>query len=698
MKILGFEITRQKQLPLPLPRSAYSVGSDSTFNLNASFSRLVQEGLYSNAVVQGCVTAYTMTLNEPEIEVYVDGMESEDHPLQKLLDKPNKSMSRAQMLSFIAAYVAIGGNCYLIKVRNQAGGTIALYPYHDGQIKAVPSQYEWIDHYEYKVDNVTKIIPSDDVIHFRSHIIDPLRPHMGMSPILAAARGVDIYSEMEKIVYNTLKNDGMPRGLLSFPPEAAMNVQQLDLIREQFGDAYGGNKRGRTAVLSGGAQYERLSFNLEELQADNIISRAEVAICQAFRVHPLVAMTYAGLMNSTYSNMEEAFKQYTTLTRVPIWSAWEETFEQGFATEYPGVEIEFDTDDVQALKPNMADVEASVISQFTSNIITQNEAREALGYDLIIGANRFAFELNPMTATPTTIVPPPDIEVPPEEEEDSFPFFDGEVTSDYLGNKVTEEWEQIEWKRQDTNLELYAARIAKDFAKVARKLQAEVISEVKMMGAVETKADPFNFTYWVKQFISGTAASIKSLIKASVEDSLKQAGSTIEEFGSTNFEAVVRTATAQSANNIKQSVGTIRDELQTVLTENAGLSSSELTDIIRHKFDVISEPRARLIGRTTATSTSGKVQRDTWSKRNQQIQDPKMKIVPVWITMNDGDVRDSHAALNRTTPNAGNGWNIDGVFVQYPADANASGGQPYEVSAVICNCRCVLFPTRVGRI
>jgi len=408
-------------------------------------------------------------------------------------------------------------------------------------------------------------------------------------------------------------------------------------------------------------------------------------------VHPLVAMTYAGLMNSTYSNMEEAFKQFTILTRVPIWSAWEETLEQGFALEYPGVEIEFDTDDVQALKPNMADVEASVIAQFTSNIITQNEAREALGYDLIIGANRFAFELSPMTAAPTTIVPPPDIEVPPEEEEDAFPFFDGEVTSDYLGNKVTEEWEQMEWKRQDTNLEMYAGRVAKDFAKIAAQLEKEIVSEVKMMGAIETKADPFNFSSWVRKFVDGTKRSLQALTTAVIGDSLEKAGTTIEEFGFANFEAVVRTSASLSAGMITESVGTIRDELHTLITENANTTAEELTDIIKAKFSTIKDSRARLIGRTTTTATSGRTQRDTWAKRNTQIQDPKMKIVPVWLTQNDSKVRDAHAALNRSTPNAEGYWLLAGSPVKYPADSAADAAQA-------CNCRCNLVPTKAGRI
>mgnify|MGYP006268130225 CR=1 FL=1 len=699
MRLFGFDITRRKALPLPQPRSAYQVGSNHNFLTNQSFAKLVDEGLYKNAVVQGCINAYTMTLNEPRIYAYVSGQPLPDHPLSKLLYKPNKAMSGAELLSFVASYVATGGNAYLVKVRNQMGQTIALYPYHDGQMTPVASEYEWIDHYEYKVDNTKKIIPASDVIHFRSHIIDPLRPHLGMSPILAAARGVDIYGEMEKITYNTLKNDAMPRGLISFPPEAAMNNQQIDLVREQFGDNYGGTNRGRTAVLSGGASYERISFNLEELQADNIVSRAEVAICQAFRVHPLVAMTYAGLMNSTYSNMEEAFKQFTTLTRKPIWNAWEETFEHGFADEYPNVELEFDLSEVEALKPSPAEQLDATLQQFQSNIITQNEARTMLGYDPDPAGDRYTFELAPPmpgmaitpTATPTTT--PTATPAAAEAPQSDFPLIDV-ATHHAKGDELSDEFEAKEWKRQDQNLEIYANRIAKSFGKEARKLGNKIANGVKTSNGSQTKTDPlslFNFSVVLRGFLTATEADRKALVDYTIKDAVAASGSTIEEFGNTNFETLLKEGADLSAAQITESVGTIRDELQALVTDNANATPAELSSAITNKFEIISTSRANLIGRTTATSVNGATARQTWKKRNEQIQDPKQKLVPVWITQNDADVRSSHRSVNRQPPNAQGTWNLNGHAVKYPGDPAAGAKE-------VCNCRCVLVPTRVGRL
>ena len=188
-----------------------------------------------------------------------------------------------------------------------------------------------------------------------------------------------------------------------------------------------------------------------------------------------------------------------------------------------------------------------------------------------------------------------------------------------------------------------------------------------------------------------SAASFNALVTNVVGDSLEQAGTTIEEFGNNNFEALLKESTRLSTAQITESVGTIRDELRETIGNNSNLTADELSDVIKSKFEIIKTSRADLIGRTTTTSTAGNTQRSTWAKRNQQIQDPNKKIVPVWTSRNDGKVRSSHSAINRTPPNEQGYWNLNGARVKHPGDPNAKAKDS-------CNCRCVLVPTRAGRI
>jgi hypothetical protein len=342
----------------------------------------------------------------------------------------------------------------------------------------------------------------------------------------------------------------------------------------------------------------------------------------------------------------------------------------------------------------MESVQASAIQQFQANIITQNEARVILGQAPLVQGDVFTYQLTPMAPIGTEpLAPQPEGTYEPPEviDEDAFPSFEGEVTHDYLGKEYSEQYEMVEWKRQDDRNELYVKRIAKDFAKVAAELERTVLTSVKTRGGASVKAEPFNFSVWVKKFVDGTKRSFNALVTNVVGDSLEQAGTTIEEFGNTNFEAVLKEATNQSTTQISQSVGTIRDELRKTIEANANLTAEELSTVIKNQFEVIKTSRANLIGQTTTTSAAGKSQIETWKKRNAQIEDPNKKIVPVWTTRNDASVRSSHVSINRTPPNAEGFWILSGRRLRYPGDPN---GLPRDV----CNCHCVLTPTRAGRI
>lgn len=687
MKILGYDVSvkrQQKQLPYQQSRYDTINGVSAAFTTGQTFKQIVQQGIYANGAVQGCIASYSMTLNEARLVVKTNGTEQPQHPLQKILDRPNEAMSQSELLAFVATYMAAGGNVYLVKVRNSAGGVLGLYPYHDGQIHPVPSRWEWIDHYEHTVDGVPTPIDRRDVIQIKSHIIDPLKPHVGMSLILAAARGVDIYSEMERTIYSILKNDAMPKGVLSYPPGTTLNQETKDTLREMIGENHGGTNKGRLMVLSDGARYERMSFDLKELMADNIISKAEISICQAFRVHPLVAMTYAGLTSSTYSNMEEAFKQFTELTRVPIWTSWQQSLTRGFEGEFPGTTIEFDLSKVAALLPKAGEVQKQTVEEYKAGVITQNEARKRLGYDERPGGDTFA-----VPAPALAIQPAKSYKASPEP--DDYEPMDVDTTTDYMGNEINEELETKILDRNQAAMIDAEQAIAAALAKQIAALEEVVVGAYKARGAASIKGDPFNTEDWRKKFLAGTEKERMDLVRKMIGYALSDIGMSVDDLTGTDFDAILKIASLESSEKIAESIGTIRDEVREIIVKNANTSASELTQILRAKFETLKASRAALIGQTTATSTSGAAQRSTWSKMNDRITEPKRKIARIWVTRGDGNVRPAHRALNRVPESKAGTWNLNGNNVRYPADSAAGASQA-------CNCRCTTMPVRIGRI
>lgn len=354
-----------------------------------------QANAYLNQVVLACIATRAQTMNEPPLTA-VDPITKEiipQHPLTRLFRRPNKDMSQSMFWQYVSTYVDIGGNAYIHKVRNVYGQVIELRPYHSGHIVPISESGQWVDYYQYQYDNVSKEIDPRDIIHIRSYYIDPLNPILGISPIRAAGINIDTYNELMQTLYSYLRNNGVPSGVLSV--QQTINQQQAESLKEQFQTNTTGRNRGKPIVLPSGMSYTQMGLDVSKMEAGTQFAQYETAICGIYRVHPSVAMTMAGLQSSTYSNMQTAFQEYTLLTRVPTWNTWEEQVELSFANEYPEVDVEFDTSTVAALQAS-AEMINTVTTQFTSNLITLDEARQRLGYvPAMENGDKFAYALVP---------------------------------------------------------------------------------------------------------------------------------------------------------------------------------------------------------------------------------------------------------------------------------------------------------------
>src|SRR5580765_2317656 len=88
----------------------------------ADYDALVIEGFLKNSAVAACVSALVFAFPEPPL--VVSNAADEDlpnHPLQQLLNRPNPQSGQAELMQIIANYLALGGNCYVYKVRGGSG-------------------------------------------------------------------------------------------------------------------------------------------------------------------------------------------------------------------------------------------------------------------------------------------------------------------------------------------------------------------------------------------------------------------------------------------------------------------------------------------------------------------------------------------------------------------------------------------------
>jgi HK97 family phage portal protein len=700
--------TRTKEAPVPLQRVT-GIGQRHVRPDYTSFQRRVREGYLGNAVVAACVAVRANTLNEAPLVAQnpVTGELLQQHPLTKLFAKPNAYMSQAMFWQTVSTYIDVGGNAYVVKVRNPLGGISELYPYNDGQMVPVLSDLGWVIGYNYDGgDGKTAFFETRDVIHLKSYYIDPLQPHLGLSPIVVASIGIDSYNELMDTLYSVAKNGGVIPGILS--SDEALPTPVVDQLKIQFAEKIGGRgeQSGKPLVLSGGISYSEMGQTIAALATPDQFTQYEVAICGAFRVDPAVAMTRAGLLSSTYANKETAFREYTTLTRVPTWNSWEEQVGLSISSEFPGVRLEFDTSDVAALQSDPDSIIYPVIAQFNANLLTVDEARQKMGFGSSADTDRgamFANDLLAQSAGPAFLEAPqeamtteaitdapakidnPNIEPPEPEPPIQYYRHDEKEAGEY-------------WRAADKIMNDYAD----DFVPFVADGMKTMLQQLTGQKAGELDVTRIKIDELVRQYLNATGKIRGELMREIFYLAVQAAEGNPAEFTSV-FDTLTQKTADFQRDQLTTAYGTARDEIGQVIFDNAGKTEAELLSALRGKVDMLSASRAELIAQTVTRATATQTQKDTWEKMNEGKEGTEDEIFRVWVTRRDDKVRPSHREM-------------DGLYVKVAASfpelkADKLGnivrtgktivgpGLTFSGSVgSVARCRCVVRPIRKKKI
>jgi HK97 family phage portal protein len=646
--------TNEKQLQLSergelpgLATLAYTKHSFTPVTNFAQAYRLWKD----NPVAQGCTMAYSLTMPEAYLAVRDGESFVYDHPVSVLFAGSSWRLSMATAMT----YLCIGGNVYYHKRRNAAGAVIDLKPYSDANFAPVLDDYGNIRAYHYNNGSNTWEIPKDDVVHIRGFWVDPAISYAGGSPIVLASSTIESYNEASGTIFSIHKNDAMPKTLVIYDEE--MSPDQVSLAERSFKRKYGGERRGSVGHMWGVKSVERLALDYNELGMESTFSQYEARICGVFRVHPIIAYTYAGIMSSTYSNAEQASKDFTDMVRVPLWNMMADQINEQLAIPDFGVEVGFDLSTVEALKPSEESQRATALQAYQIGVMTLNEARETFGLEEAQGVA----QTEVVTASRGT-----DVETKGGADVTSASF-----RSDSLDDETY-------FKAVDDISEKWAERIAVSFGKEARNLEREILASVKTHGAVMTKqeGDPFDVDEWTERFLAATDEDRKGLVEEMITAAASDVDAEDGEYGTARREGI-----DESSQKITASIGTIRDDVRFILNQSGGLSADEIAALLRKKFDEISDARANAIGRTTATATTGKTQSAVWKTVSDNESNPDRKIVRQWVSF--PGARDAHSGANGQFEDLDTGlFTVGGEETEYPAGPGLSAK-----NAV--NCRCI---------
>lgn len=689
-KLLG---RNNRELPSP---NGTQIGGRIGYPQKAGYLANVEHGFNRNPVVAACVGVYASTLNEaPLAAMYDDGTINRQHPVSLLFRKPNPRMGQAEFWQIVWTYLAIGGNAYLVKVRSSYGNIVELYPYSDAHVAPLLNDLGWIYAYRYNSGNIVQDWPADDVIHIQNPAYrDPLAMHKGISPISVAWDKINTYNELQATIYSLVASNAVPSGILSAPGD--IGVAAIESLKVQLQKRRNAQGRERTdpLVLGSGMNYTQMGLDAQRLQAIETVQELETAICSAFRIHPAVVLTSAGLARSTYNNLASAYQEYTTLTRVPFWNSLEEQLESGLAKEFPNVQLAFDLAEVQALQPDVDAVIYPVIAEFNANIITQNETRQKLGFEPVQDGDKFAYEMLPQAGGFGAFA----ADTP--EAKDGAEFIES-----VEGQRI--KWVEPEavkyWRTQEDAVKKAIGPTQNDVAAMFARLEREVLKAAKSKAAYKqeegaTRTLSFDVAKVLNDALLKTSVTKFMRDNAITQEALRQR---IMEMVMTSLDGdltQVQSFTDQIRDEqirkmsemMSESADTTRKDVARVLEANAGKPAAEVQKALQAKFAELTTSRAKMIATTTCKAQTSVVQQATVKRVNARETDPGRKVVQVWLSQRDDIVRETHEELDGK-------WIEQGeTFDKYVPGAGAGPGLG-DVSEA-ANCRCTLRPVRKSRI
>jgi HK97 family phage portal protein len=221
---------------------------------------------------------------------------AEDYVMWRILhDQPNTEMAADELWEMITGHLALWGNAFLAKFRNNLGVVGELYPISP---KRVQVGRDTNGKRYFIVDGADRYDESD-ILHIRGFGTDPL---VGLSPIQQARQMLGAVMSQEEFSGRFWANNAHPAGVLKHPNR--LSQDSADRLKASWKASHGGPRNaGEVAVLEEGMTWEATGMPLEDAQFIQTAQWNDLRIAQLFRIPPYMIGAKSG-DSMTYSNTE----------------------------------------------------------------------------------------------------------------------------------------------------------------------------------------------------------------------------------------------------------------------------------------------------------------------------------------------------------------------------------------------------------
>ncbi len=303
-----------------------------------------------------------------------------EHPLSRLLERPNPEQGGADLLEGFYGAVQVSGNGYLEAASGDGGDVAELYALRPDRMAVVPGARGWPEAYQYSVDGRTAVIRREadgwlPVLHLK--LFNPSDDWYGASPLEAAAFAVDVHNASGAWNKALLDNAARPSGALVYRPSEVgdrLSDAEFERVKAELSAGYTGvANAGRPLLLDGGLDFKPIALSPAEMDfiAGKHAAAREIAL--ALGVPPQI-LGIPG--DATYANYREANAALWRQTIVPLVERTARALTGWLGARFPGCRVAADWEAVPALS---AEREALWARLEAASFLTGEERRRMAG-------------------------------------------------------------------------------------------------------------------------------------------------------------------------------------------------------------------------------------------------------------------------------------------------------------------------------
>ena len=338
-----------------------------------------------STAVHAAVRVLAEAVSRPPLEVWRrDSANSEleltdpNHPLQRLLDRPNDVWDGGQMLRAVESRLALWGSAYVVMARDADGVPKEMWPLRPDEVRVVADDSDWTvrGFIHETADGRVAYLP-EEMLWFRR--FNPMRGFEGFSSMAPARLAVDMGSEALRFNRRFYINSAMPSDLVITTDDNPSQDQIERLLETWEMRLVDPDQAHKPMVLSGGIDMKRLGSNHSEMEFIAALQWSVEEVSRAFGVPKVFLSEFEDATLANVRTMEQFLWRNTV---IPELKMLEHGINQRLAphfARFPNeLVVRFNLSDVEAVQESQSDRADRLATLVGAGIMTVKEARREL--------------------------------------------------------------------------------------------------------------------------------------------------------------------------------------------------------------------------------------------------------------------------------------------------------------------------------